>query len=127
MNPTKSKKTSNTSPFHHLPNEVMDAILDHVFQDATRKELSFTKSTYQDFTPFFHHKAFEDVDHERVKLTLYTNMFSELVRGLLSIDTQLESSIRHAVGKALIEFEAEEKKRDGILDKIIETAKKRSN
>ncbi|KAE9961431.1 hypothetical protein BLS_002111 [Venturia inaequalis] len=125
MDITDPNIKTNTSFFHRLPNEIVDDILVYVFQEATRGELSSTNSTYEEFTPFFDSQAFEGVDQESVKLTLYQDMLGELAYAFLEIDTQLEGSVRYALGKVLMGFEANTRKRGKIVENLLKTVRKK--
>lgn len=125
MNQETPNVKSNTSPFHNLPNEIVDEILFYVFQEATLQELSSTNSTYEEFTPFFDSQAFEEVDEEKVRLTLYKHMLGDLAHGFLEMSMQLEGNIRYALGRALMDFEGKIRKRSKIVEKILKMAKKR--
>lgn len=121
----KNPNIAPNSSFHHLPNEIVDEVLFYVFQDAAHEELSSTHSTYEEFTPFFDSRTFEDVDEEKVKLTLYKDMLAELAYGFLEISMQLEGNVRYALGKALREFESKMKRRARIVEKILRRAKRK--
>lgn len=123
MNQDSPNIKLNIPPSKELPNEIIDNILYFVFQGSTQGELSSTNSTYEEFTPFFDSQAFEDVDQEEVRLTLCNDMLGDSVYAFLCI--QLENNVRYALGKVLRDLEDNGRRRDEIVEKILETARKR--
>jgi hypothetical protein len=128
MSSNSFQNKSPTCSFHLLPNELVDEILEYVFQEAvTTKYVFLAKSTFDEFSIYFDTKAFQNVDVQKVKYLLCNDtwipMLTEMVSDFMAVSEQLEKNVRYVLGKVLKRYEDGKVEREEIVEMIMKDAK----